>query len=82
MKLPPDITAAVVKATAKELADRLEGSLADLELFTIPEVCRRLKVSDKTAKRLIKEYVHLGEASPRVTPATLRKLIEERTITA
>lgn len=82
MKLPPDIAAAVIKATAKELADRLETHLDDLELFTIPDVCRRLKVTDKTAKKLLSEYVELGEATIRVSPATLRRLIADRTIPA
>lgn len=80
MKLPPDIAAAVIKATAKELADRMESRLDDLELFTIKQVAARLKVSEPTARRLIPEYVELGEASKRVSAATLRRLIEERTI--
>lgn len=80
MKLPADIAAAVIKATAKELADRFEARMDDLELFTIPDVCRRLKVSDKTAKKILHEYVELGEATIRVSPAELRRLITDRTI--
>lgn len=83
MKLPADIAAAVIKATAKELADRMAAAgLDDLELFTIRDVAARLKVSEPKARALLSEYVELGEASKRVSPATLRRLIEERTIPA
>lgn len=80
MKLPTDIAEAVVKAAGKELADRMAASVEDLQLFTISEVAARLKVSEPTARALVKEYVELGEASRRVTPATLRKLINSRMI--
>lgn len=81
MKLPPDIADAVIKAAGQILADRLEAEgLDELQLFTMQEVADRLKVSKGTAIRLVREYVELGEASRRVTPATLRKLIEDRTI--
>jgi DNA-binding MarR family transcriptional regulator len=80
MKLPQEIADAVVKAAGKELAASLKEYVQDLQLFTLQEVADRLKVSKGTANRLVKEYVELGEASRRVTPATLRRLIEERTI--
>lgn len=80
MKLPPDIAAAVIKATAKELADRMETRLDDLELFTIRDVAARLKVSEPKARAVLSEYVELGEASKRVSAATLRRLIDERTV--
>jgi hypothetical protein len=80
MKLPQEIADAVVKAAGKELAASLKEHVQDLQLFTLQEVADRLKVSKGTANRLVKEYVELGEASRRVTPATLRQLIEERTI--
>lgn len=80
MKLPADIAEAVVKAAGKELAARLALELEDLQLFTISEVAARLKVSEPTARNLVKDYVELGEASRRVTPATLRKLINSRMI--
>lgn len=80
MKLPQEIADAVVKAAGKELAASLKEHVQDLQLFTIREVAERLKVSEPTARHLIHEYVELGEASRRVTPATLRKLIEDRTI--
>lgn len=83
MKLPPEITSALIKATAKELADRMEaGGLDDLQLFTISDVAGRLKVSEPKARQLLTEYVELGEASKRVSPATLRRLIADRTIKA
>lgn len=82
MKLPPDIAAAVIKATAKELADRMEARIDDLELFTIRDLAARLKVSEPKARALVSEYVELGEASKRVSAATLRRLIEDRTIPA
>lgn len=80
MRLPKEIADAVVKAAGRELADRMGASMDELQLFTMQEVADRLKVSKGTASRLVKEYVELGEASRRVTPATLRKLIEDRTI--
>lgn len=80
MKLSADIAEAVVKAAGKELAGRLSDSVEDLQLFTIGEVAARLRVSEPTARRLVREYVDLGEASRRVTPATLRKLINSRMI--
>lgn len=82
MKLPPDIAAAVIKATAKELADRMQTRIDDLELFTIRDVAARLKVSEPKARAILSEYVELGEASKRVSAATLRRLIDERTVPA
>lgn len=82
MKLPPDITAAVIKATANELADRMEAGAGELELFTIRQVAERLKVSEPKVRRLVSEFVELGEASKRISANTLRKLIAERTIPA
>lgn len=75
-----DIAEAVVKAAGKELAALVAVQLEDLQLFTISDVAARLKVSEPTARNLVKDYVELGEASRRVTPATLRKLINSRTI--
>lgn len=80
MKLPSDIADAVVKAAGKELAASLREHVDELQLFTIREVAERLRVAESTARLLVKEYVELGEASRRVTPATLRKLIEDRKV--
>ena len=80
MKLSADIAEAVVRAAGKELADRLAPALEDLQLFTISQVAARLQVSEPTARNLVRDYVELGEASKRVTPAALRKLIEDRRI--
>jgi hypothetical protein len=82
IKLPPDISAAVIKATAVELADRMESHFEDLELFTISQLAARLKVSEPKARALVSEYVELGEASKRISAATLRRLIADRTIPA
>ena len=82
MKLPSDIADAVVKAAGKELAAGMLSQVEDLQLFTMQEVADRLRVSKGTAIRLVREYVELGEASRRVTPATLRQLIESRKISA
>lgn len=81
MKLPAEITAAIIRAAAVELADRLEASagLESLELFTITEVAARLKVSEPKARALVRDYVDLGEASKRVTKGMLARLIEGRT---
>jgi hypothetical protein len=45
-------------------------------------VAARLKVSKPTALALVKEVVELGEASRRVSPRELRRLIEARTVPA
>jgi hypothetical protein len=82
MKLPSEIADAVVKAAGKELAAGMLAQVEDLQLFTMQEVADRLRVSKGTAIRLVREYVELGEASRRVTPATLRKLIEDRRVPA
>lgn len=82
MKLSAEIADAVVKAAGKELAASLLAQVEDLHLFTLQEVADRLKVSKGTASRLVNEYVELGEASRRVTPATLRQLIEDRKVSA
>jgi hypothetical protein len=64
-----------------ELANRMEAAgLDDLQLFTISDVAVRLRVSTTTARLLVREYVELGEASRRISAATLRKLISDRTI--
>jgi len=81
VNLPADISAAVVKAAGVELANRFESAgMDDLQLFTSREVAERLRVSEPTARNLVREYVELGEASRRISAATLRKLISERTI--
>jgi hypothetical protein len=84
MKLPADVAAAVVRAAAVELADRLEKSvgLESLELFTMSEVAARLKVSEPKARQLVRDYVDLGEASKRISARMLRGLIEARTVSA
>ncbi len=82
MNLPADVVAAVVKAAANELADRMEAGAGDLELFTIRQVAERLKVSEPKVRRLIKKYVELGEASKRISMNELRRLIADRTIPA
>lgn len=80
MTLPPAIADAIIKAAGKELAAMAAEQVADLQLFTIGEVAERLKVSEPKARALIREHVEIGEASKRVTPATLRRLIETRTV--
>jgi hypothetical protein len=79
MTLPKEIAAAVVAAAAKELAASVCGQIDDLQLVTIGRAAAILGVSEPKARRLIKSYVDLGEASKRVRVTTLRKLIEERT---
>lgn len=79
MNIPDDI---IIKAAAAEIANRMESANADLQLFTMQQVADRLNVSKSTAIRLCKEVVELGETSRRVSASQLRKLIENRTITA
>lgn len=82
MRLPQDITDAVIRAAAKELADRVTPALDELTLVPIRRAAEMLGVSEPKARALIREYVELGEASRRVRLSTLRRLIEERTIPA
>jgi len=65
---------------AKELAAELRTSAQGLRLLTFRQAAELLGVSEPTARRLIKEYVELGEASKRVSLATLEKLISARTV--
>ena len=80
MTLPASIIDAVIKAAGKELAAAAAAHVNDLQLFTIREVAERLKVSEPKARALIREHVELGEASKRVSAATLRAMIEARTV--
>jgi hypothetical protein len=80
MNLPSEITAAIIKAAGKELADRVSDAVEDLQLVTIRKAAEILCVSEPMARKLIREYVELGEASRRVRLSTLRRIIEERTI--
>ena len=80
MKLPAELVKAVIAATPAELADRLENKVGEFELFTIRQVAERLKVSEPKVRRLVSEYVELGEASRRISAKTLNRLIHERTI--
>lgn len=80
MNLPADVAEAVCQAAGKELADRMAASMEDLQLFTLSEVAGMLKISTQSARRLVRNYVELGEASRRITPATLRQLIADRAI--
>ena len=80
MTLPPAITELVIAATAKELAAAMQADSDDLQLFTVAQAAERLQVSPGTVRRLVSEYVELGEATRRISATTLRKLIESRTI--
>ena len=82
MKLPADITAEIVRAASQIVADRLAEEAATLKLYTIAQAAKILEVSEPKARRLVSEYVELGEASKRVSAATLRKLITDRTMKA
>ena len=82
MKLPQDITDAVIRATAKELADRVAPAMDELTLVPIRRAAEMLGVSEPKARALIREYVELGETSRRVRISTLRRLIDDRTIPA
>lgn len=81
LKLPPDISAAVIRATAIELADRMADRIEGLELFTIKQISAILKVSEPKARALVAEWVELGEGTKRISANHLRQLISSRTIT-
>lgn len=74
----PDVH--IVDAAAIEIAKRMESKMDDLELFTVPQVARMLKISPPAVRRLLSRYVDLGVASTRVSAAQLRELIESRTV--
>jgi hypothetical protein len=76
----PDVY--IVDAAAREIAKRMDSVMGELELFTIPQVARMLKVSPPAARRLLKSHIDLGVASTRVSAAQLRELIESRTVNA
>lgn len=79
MNIPDDI---IVAAAATEISKRMMIYAQELELFTIPQVARMLKISPPAVRRLLPRHVDLGVASTRVSAAQLRKLIESRTINA
>jgi hypothetical protein len=79
MNIPPDITQAIVTAAARELADRAAGELDELQLVSIAKAAQVLDVSQSTARRVIREFVDLGEASRRVRISHLRDIIKART---
>lgn len=84
IKLPPELSGAVVKAMAHELAGLMVPNLEDVQLLTINQVAERLQVSSVTARKLVNEseHVDLGEASQRISVRQLRAIIENRTVPA
>lgn len=80
MKLPEDIAARVVDATAKVLAERVNGDLDELQLIPLKKAAELLGVSEPKARQLIREFVDLGESSRRVRVSVLKTIIESRTI--
>lgn len=80
MNISTEVAEAIFTAAGEALAQRIGAELDSLQCVTIKEAAKTLSVSQAKARRLINEYVELGEASRRVTLATLRKLIESRTI--
>jgi len=79
MHLPPAIADRVVEAAAQEIAKQAGAELTDLQLLTYKAAAELLGVSQPTARRIIAEYVELGEATRRVKMSTLRHMIEART---
>ena len=79
MNISDDI---IVAAAATEISKRMMIYAQELELFTIPQVARMLKISPPAVRRLLPRHVDLGVASTRVSAAQLRKLIESRTVNA
>jgi len=80
MTLPPAIARAVIDAAGDKLAAALQADSDSLRLYTIQQAAERLQVSPGTVRRLVSEWVELGEATRRISAATLRRLIETRTI--
>lgn len=82
MKISDDLAALLadsMKGVVRELA---APHIAEIQLVTIREAAALLGVGETKARSLISEYVDLGEKSPRVRLATLRQLIDERTMPA
>lgn len=82
MNLPADIADAVVKAAAVVIADRMSSTFEDFQMFTIGQVAAALKVSEPTARRLIRDHIDLGEASKRISVTQFRALVASRTVNA
>ena len=80
MTLPPAIANRVIEAAAHEIANRAGCELTELQLLTYDEAARLLGVSKSSARRMIREFVELGEATRRVKLSTVKELIETRTI--
>jgi excisionase family DNA binding protein len=80
MTLPPAIANRVIEAAAHEIAKLAGCELTELQLLSYDEAARLLGVSKAKAKRLLREFVELGEATRRVKLSTVKELIETRTI--
>lgn len=80
MKLPSDITDVIVRAAAKEIADRVFTEAAELQLIGIETAAEIMGVSIPTARALIREHVELGERCRRVRLSTVKRVIAERTV--
>jgi hypothetical protein len=77
-----DIESMVEAAVGRHVREMTAQEIADLQLVSIREAAGLLGIGETKARSLIREYVNLGEKTPRVRLSTIRRLIEERTIPA
>jgi hypothetical protein len=72
--------ARVLEMVAADLVAELRPKADALELLTMKQGAERLNVSVLTFRRLVREYVDLGEHCQRVSVSQLQDLIQQRTI--
>ena len=70
----------IEEGAAKDLANRVFGNLESLRVVPLKAAAQALSVSPKAAKRLLANYVELGEATRRYRLSEITALIEARTI--
>jgi hypothetical protein len=80
MKISDDLAALLADSLKDAVLDLAAPHIAEIQLVTIRKAAELLGVGETKARSLIREYVDLGEKSPRVRLSTLRRLIDERTV--
>jgi len=78
--LTPELETRVIAMIADDLANNLRHRSEELECLTMEQGAAKLNVSVQAFRRLVSEYVDLGERTQRVSVRHLNEIIERRTI--
>jgi len=84
MNLSPELEKQIVDGAVAEIANRIMGNLNtspdEMICVSLGQAARILDISVPAIRRLLKETVDLGARDARVTMATIKRLIESRTV--